>query len=129
MEKEDSKEEKEQVQVEGANYDGFRCLGCCNLESWQPELHLQWGTSGQPRSDLTFSHSDTADMIRVHAVAMMMKSRGLATGDFLYSEEHSTGCRHVKNARRDGGCLVTLVAFFIISMSTPNVFCFLSHRL
>ena len=61
------------------------------------------GTSGQPRSDLTFSHSDTADMIRVHAVAMMMKSRGLATGDFLYSEEHSTGCRHVKNARRDGG--------------------------
>ena len=42
VEKEDSKEEKEQVQVEGANYDGFRCLGCCNLESWQPELHLQW---------------------------------------------------------------------------------------
>ena len=36
------------------------------------------GTSGQPRSDLTFSHSDTADMIRVQAlVTMMMEEWGL----------------------------------------------------
>ena len=61
------------------------------------------GTTGQPRSDLTFSHSDTADMIRVHAVAMMMMSRGLATGDFLYGEEHSTGwqtCQECKKGWR-----------------------------
>ena len=58
------------------------------------------GTTGQPRSDLTFSHSDTADMIRVHAVAMMMKSRGLATGDFLYSEEHFTGCQTCQECKK-----------------------------
>ena len=131
VEKEDSKEEKEQVQVEGANYDGFRCLGCCNLESWQPELHLQWHQwPTKVRSHLfSFWHSrhDTSasfgndDDGRVGAWQQET---------FFSVRSTLLAGRHVKNARRDGGgrrCLVILVAFFIISMSASNVFSFWSH--